>query len=126
MALWLTFPIAILCLFSCKGHITFNDTHSSKMGSHDVTIKPGDSMTSSSSMTSGSNSQYTLECGGTSISIDNEALTVNGAYYGTLKPKETILIENGVVSVAGVERKPLSTPASQSATPDKAKPIPEL
>ncbi len=123
---WIFVVIASLCLFSCKGYVNINGAHESKMGSHDVTIKPGGSTSSSSSMTSGSDSQYSLECGGTSITIDNEELTVNGAHYGKLKTNETILVENGIVSVAGAVRKPLPTPAAKIEPSEKVEPKPEL
>ncbi len=117
---WIIVVIASLCLFSCKSYIKINDTHETKMGTHDVTIKPGDSASSSSSMTSGSNTEYTFDCGGTSIVIENEELSVNGVNYGALKPNDTILIEDGVVSVAGVVRKsiPIPAPVKKPTTPE--------
>jgi hypothetical protein len=96
-----------------------NEKSETKMGSHQVEVKPGSTMTSSSSSTGGEENTYQYSCGDVSVTIQNENLIVNNMKYGLLKAGEPVLIDNGKVFVAGQKREgtPMSDNDVQASSP---------
>jgi len=88
------------------------------MGSHSVTVKPGSSYTSSSSVTGSEHERYEFKCGDVTVVIDDEELIVNDISYGTLSKGDSILVDAGVVYVEGkqVQGKLPSKPEAAKTT----------
>lgn len=102
--------ILLVLVTGCSVHVKMNEENQTKMGSHQVVVKPGSTVTSSSSSTGGDEATYQYSCGDVSVTIQNEKLIVNNINYGRLNTGEPVLIDNGKVSVAGQERQ--GTPMS--------------
>jgi hypothetical protein len=67
-----------------------------------VTVRPGSSFTSSTEAFG----KHTLTVGKTKVSIKNDELFVNGTSFGNLTEGDTVLVEQGSVSVSGQVREP--------------------
>lgn len=67
-----------------------------------VTVRPGSSFTSTTQVFG----RHTLTVGKTEVSIKNDELFVNGTPYGNVRKGDTILVEQGSVTVSGESRKP--------------------
>ena len=80
------------------------DQSETDMGTHHVVVKPGSTLTTSSSATWDEGMNYQFSCGDTSISIRNEELIVNDLSYGQLQPGEEVLVDHGKVYVDGKQR----------------------
>ena len=104
--------LALILLSGCSFNVSVNAESETDMGSHHVVVKPGNSLTSSTSATFGDDATYTFECGAVSVRIENEALFVNDMSYGMLDEGQSIEIDHGKVFVAGQERtgKPVEEP----------------
>ena len=89
-------------LMGCS--VSVNETNEIDLGSHRVTITPRSSQTTTSSMTSGANKVYSFRSGDTQVTIRNEVLIVDDFSYGPLAEGDAISIDNGIVSVGGVNR----------------------
>lgn len=95
-----------VCMAGCVMNVSKNESET-RMGSHDVTVKPGRSVTTSTQVTSGESNTYESEeftCGNVVVRIENEALSVNGKPYGTLHPHDSVVIDHGTVLVNGKPR----------------------
>lgn len=104
--------LAMTLLSGCSFNFSVNAESDTDLGSHHVVVKPGNSLTSSSSATFGDNATHTFECGDVRVKIENEALFVNDLSYGMLEAGQSIEIDHGKVLVAGKERtgKPVEEP----------------
>ena len=69
---------------------------------YSVTVRPGSSVTSTTQIFG----EHTLTAGKTQVSIKNDELFVNDTPYGSLTKGDTILVDQGSVSVSGEPRKP--------------------
>lgn len=110
-----------LCLIfistGCRVNVGMNVESETDMGSHHVIVKPGNAMTSSTSVTFGDNATYEFMCGAVEIKIENEALSVNGKSYGMLEPGQAVEVDNGTVIVAGKVRQ--SVAVEQQKEPEQ-------
>jgi hypothetical protein len=101
----------LLCAaIGCPIKITFNEENTTDMGSHHVTVRPGNTFTCSSSSSGEGNEIYHYTCGDVSIVIHNEELMVNEEKYGKINVGAPILVDNGKVYVSKELRqgKPMS------------------
>ncbi len=96
--------VAVTLAGGCFVQFKMNNKSETDMGSHHVVVKPGNSFTSNSSSTGSDTETYKFSCGEISVTIQNEELIVNNVKYGTLKPGEAVLIDNGTVFVADQQR----------------------
>ena len=97
----------LLTLVACDVKVTVNEKNETTMGTHQVTIKPGSSFTSSSETTFGSKATYEFKSGDTQIKIENDNLFVNEKDYGKVQTNSDILVEDGKVFISGQETSPL-------------------
>lgn len=112
-------PICMLLfLKGCVVNTGFNAESETDLGSHHVTVRPGNTLTSSSEMSQGEDITYEFTCGEVKIKIENELLTVNNQIYGELKPGQSIEIDHGKVIVDGEERKSLGKVTSEENEDD--------
>jgi len=72
----------------------------SRLGTHLIKVSPA--CWSSESSSSGED-KHRFSCGGTTIAIEQEQLTVNGQSYGALQPGDTVEVEDGKVIVNAKE-----------------------
>ncbi|QDV21577.1 hypothetical protein Pan153_62670 [Gimesia panareensis] len=98
----------VLISTGCRVSVGVNAESETDMGSHHVIVRPGNAMTSSTSVTFGDSATYEFTCGAVKIKIENEALSVNGKSYGMLEPEQEIEVDNGTVTVAGQVRQPVA------------------
>lgn len=108
LAILILMPLTLAV--GCSFKMAVNDKSETDMGSHHVVVKPGSTFTSSSSSSGGNTETHQYTCGDFTITIDNDELIVNNAYYGKLNPGDSVLIDNGKVLVENQERS--STPMS--------------
>ena len=73
-----------------------------RLGSHQVTIRPGSNHISKTKVVF----SYTLTVGETRVVIHNKELSVNGIAYGPLDKGDSITIDPDSVTVAGKVREP--------------------
>lgn len=73
-----------------------------ELNGYAVTVRPGSSFTSTTQVFG----KHTLTVGKTSVAIKNDELFVNGTAFGNLSQGDTILVEQGAVSVSGSAREP--------------------
>ncbi|NQT91573.1 MAG: hypothetical protein HQ559_02345 [Lentisphaerae bacterium] len=113
--------ILAVVMTGCSVQVKMNKQNETEMGSHSVVVKPGAGYSSSSSSSSGDSETYHYKCGDTSIEIVNEELIVNNVRYGKLADGVDILVDQGVVSVAGEKRSgtPMSPEEIMDAAPVK-------
>ncbi len=71
-----------------------------ELAGYRVAVRPGSMMTTETQFLG----KHTLKVGEPTVSIKNDRLFVNDKPYGTLKPGDTVLVENGKVFVSGQER----------------------
>ncbi len=102
--------VVVAALAGCSVQVNVHEKNETNMGTHHVVVKPGSTFTSSSSSSGGDDETYQFSCGETSVTIQNEDLVVNNVKYGALKTGDSVLIDNGKVSVANEERQ--GTPMS--------------
>jgi len=76
---------------------------SERLGSHQVTIRPGSHTISKTKVVF----SYTLTVGETKVVIHDKKLSVNGVAYGPLDKGDSITIDPDSVTVAGEVREPL-------------------
>jgi len=81
----------------------------SRLGSHLVKVSPACRTQESSSSENG---KHRFSCGNTTVNIDQERLMVNDRNYGTLKPGDTVEVENGRVMINTKEMPTSATVAS--------------
>jgi hypothetical protein len=72
------------------------------LNGHAVTVRPGSSFTSTTQVLG----KHTLTVGKTKVSIKNDKLIVNGIPFGSLTKGDTVIVEQGAVSVSGESREP--------------------
>lgn len=108
LAIFILAPLTLAV--GCSFKMAVDDKNETDMGSHHVVVKPGSTFTSSSSSSVGNSETHQYTCGDFTITIDNDELIVNNAYYGKLNPGDSVLIDNGKVLVENQERS--STPIS--------------
>src|SRR5690606_36908613 len=65
-----------------------------------VTVRPGSSFTSTTQVFG----KHTLTVGKTKVSIKKDELFVNGVSFGKLTGGDTVLVDQGIVSVSGQTR----------------------
>ncbi len=97
---------SLLALTACTCSVnTAPVASTTTMGTHAVSVTPGNAMTSSAQTTSNGRKTFEYTCGTISVRIADDKLTVNNKSYGTLAPNAAISIDSGVVSVDGQVRR---------------------
>lgn len=99
--------VTLAMVIGCTVNVSVNNESETDMGSHHVVIKPGSTLTSSSSVTFGDDEKYEFTCGDITVKIENEELIVNEKNYGKLEAGQSIKIDHGTVFVADQERTPV-------------------
>lgn len=110
-----------LALSGCSFELKINEKNETVMGSHPVVVKPGSSVTSSSSSSGGDTEIHRYRSGEVIIEIKNDQLTVNDVRYGALAPGVEILVDHGTVFIGGEEREgtPMTPREIMDAAPEK-------
>jgi hypothetical protein len=73
-----------------------------ELAGYTVTVRPGASFTTKTEIFG----KHILSLGDTKVAIKKDRLFVNETAYGALKPGDTIVVEQGAVSVSGQTRHP--------------------
>lgn len=92
--------LACLCLCGCTGsnNLLLGEVRAT-VGTHAVVVTDCYRTSVDPPHQTGSASYEYVPCRDARVSIRDEQLTVNGQTYGKLNPRDSILVDHGVVSV---------------------------